>query len=71
MPLSPLAPKQSSRASVVPRGIFGRLGTIREVGAEAEFEECQKEAEKEKEKYNVRKIRFEDHHLKPENNEKE
>ena len=71
MPLLPLAAKQGSRAPGVPHGSVSQLSTIGEVGAEAELEERQKKAEKEKEEYGVRKIRFEDYHSKPENKKKE
>lgn len=70
MPLSPLAVKEGSRALVLPRGSVDRLGTIGEVGAEAEGEEWQKKAEEEKEKYGVKKIQFGDDHSKPEIKEK-
>lgn len=70
MPLLPLVTKQGPRAPGVPRGRVGQLSTIGEVGAEAESEELRKEAEKEKEEYGVRKIRFEDYHSKSENHEK-
>lgn len=73
MPLLPLAARQGSQAPGVPRprGSVGQLSTIGEVGAEAELEERQKEADKEKEEYGVRKIRFEDYHSKTESQKKE